>query len=179
MEATPVNSIVTGYWYLIATHVDKLSDRRQRRDLNAGIYGLISALVTLCSCPIADIKQWGGEAVRHIVHIASCTKFHMLVDFSPCYLLEKPNAGDFLVRIDDLARGGRSYGPRSRGHHDTTYIGRKVGAETVVVAATALLELIYRYTGTHPKVLILEYLKQDPSILTAAEIVDLQKICPP
>ncbi len=23
MEATPVNSIVTGYWYLIATHVDK------------------------------------------------------------------------------------------------------------------------------------------------------------
>jgi len=129
-----VNSIVTGYWYLIATHVDKLSDRRQRRDLNAGIYGLISA---------------------------------------------KPNAGDFLVRIDDLARGGRSYGPRSRGHHDTTYIGRKVGAETVVVAATALLELIYRYTGTHPKVLILEYLKQDPSILTAAEIVDLQKICPP
>jgi len=79
-----VNSIVTGYWYLIATHVDKLSDRRQRRDLNAGIYGLISALVTLCSCPIADIKQWGGEAVRHIVHIASCTKFHMLVDFSHC-----------------------------------------------------------------------------------------------
>ncbi len=133
-----MQSIITGYWYLIATHVDKLSDRQQRRDLNAGIYGLISALVTLCSCPIADIKQWGGEAVRHIVHIASCTKYQMLVDFNPCWLLEKPNAGDFLIRIDKLAKGGRSFGKRSRGHHDTTYVGRRLGAEMLTVAITRL-----------------------------------------